>query len=182
MRPEPYPGRLAGFASVSAGSVLLLALLILMALPGWAEQQDRPVLPDDSYPDLAGETRHLNEWTGQVVLLNFWASWCSPCLTEIRHLIRYQETYADQGIQIIGLGIDDARHLKNVQRSLQINYPVLVAGAEAGKTLLQAWGNDSGMIPYTVVFDRDGRVAGAHRGVFDDPVFEELVAPLLGAD
>ncbi|MET0028349.1 MAG: TlpA disulfide reductase family protein [Candidatus Thiodiazotropha sp.] len=182
MRPEPYPGRLAGFASVSAGSVLLIGLLILTALPGWATQQERPVLPDDAFPDLNGEAQRLNQWRGKVVLLNFWASWCSPCLSEIRHLVNYQKTYADRGIQVIGLGIDEARRLKNVQRSLQINYPVLVAGSESGRSLLQAWGNETGMIPYTVVFGKDGRVAGAHRGVFDDQVFDEMVLPLLGQE
>ncbi|MEJ2424091.1 MAG: TlpA disulfide reductase family protein [Candidatus Thiodiazotropha sp.] len=177
MRPERYPGKAKEFTRI-----LLVGLLILVAIPGRAEKAERPTLPDVSYPDLSGKSHSLKEWQGQVVVLNFWASWCSPCLSEIRHLVEYQKTYKHQGIQVIGMGVDDARHLKNVQRSLQINYPVLVAGAEAGRSLLHAWGNETGMIPYTVVFGKDGRVVGAHRGVFDDQALEELVLPLLGSE
>jgi peroxiredoxin len=128
---------------------------------------------------LDGKQHSLSDWKGKVVILNFWATWCSPCLSEIRYLIVYQKQYGVRGLQIVGLGMDDEKKLRNVQRTLEINYPVLVANPLANDSLIQAWGNSSGMIPYTVVIDQAGQVRYTHRGPMERDVFEEYVLPLL---
>ncbi len=163
---------------------LLACLLITACLtsqPAFADlsQSQRPTIPDISYPDLSGTPQNLRQWRGKVLLLNFWASWCSPCLAEIRHLTGFQRDYGTDGLQIVGLGVDEPRKLQNVQRSLQINYPVLVADSKQSKSILKAWGNKTGMIPYTVVFDQEGRIVQAHRGILGEAEFDELVKPLL---
>jgi peroxiredoxin len=157
----------------------LLFSLLLQASSVLANDDDRPTIPNHSYPDLAGKQHNLQQWKGNVLLLNFWASWCTPCLSEIRHLNRFQHDFAASGLQVVGLGIDDPRKLANVKRSLQIAYPVLRVDEKESRKVLAAWGNKSGMIPFTVIFDKHGRIVSAHRGVIDDQVFNTLVKPLL---
>jgi len=132
-----------------------------------------------SLTGLDGVRHSLADWKGKIVILNFWATWCAPCLYEIRDFITYQERYQARGLQIIGLGLDDEKKLRNVQRTLEINYPVLVADPVENSGLMKLWGNSSGVVPYTVVIDRDGRVTYAHRGLMNHDVFDEHVLPLL---
>ncbi len=128
---------------------------------------------------LDGEKHNLADWKGKVVVLNFWATWCSPCLYEIRDLVAFQEQYQTRGLQIIGVGLDTENKLRNVQRTLDINYPVLVADPASNAGLMDVWGNRSGVVPYNVVLDRDGRVIYAHPGLMNREIFDEYVLPLL---
>ena len=115
------------------------------------------------------------------MLLNFWACWCAPCLAEIRHLIEYQDKYGPQGLQVVGLGLDNPKKLGNVKRSLGINYPVVAVNETESRLVLKAWGNKSGLVPYSVLFDREGRVVWSLRGILTDRESSSLVEPLLGS-
>ena len=162
---------------------LLCLLCLCLPLQARATEQnatgERPRIPDSSFIDLEGETHNLREWEGKVLLINFWASWCAPCQAEIRHLVEYQRQFGPQGLQVVGLGLDDPRKLANVQRSLGINYPILVVEEKESRSVLRAWGNKSGLVPFSVIFDRSGRVVQAHKGIIDDGLFDTLVKPLL---
>lgn len=128
---------------------------------------------------LDDKTHRLDEWKGKVILLNFWAPWCGPCQYEIPDFVRYQERYAPRGLQVIGMGLDEGRKLRNVARTLGINYPVLVADPVEHPGLQAQWGNPAGMVPYTVVIDRDGRLKYVHRGQMEADAFDEFVLPLV---
>jgi peroxiredoxin len=161
---------------------LLCILCLWLPLQAMATEKgsgERPRIPELSFPDLAGESHNLREWEGKVLLINFWASWCAPCQAEIRHLVEYQQAFGPQGLQVVGLGLDSPRKLRNVQRSLGINYPILVVDAKESRSILRSWGNKSGLIPFTVIFDKSGRVVRAHKGIIDDQQFDLLVKPLL---
>ena len=136
-------------------------------------------LPLTKLPDLQGQPRQLNEWQGKVILLNFWASWCAPCQYEIKDLIRFQNEYVQQGLQVIGIGVDNQRPLINVARSLGINYPSLVANPKLNADLLTSWGNNRQLLPYTVVIDSTGQIVYRHQGIFNQTVFDQQVKPLL---
>ena len=122
---------------------------------------------------------NLSDWNGKVIVINFWATWCSPCLSEIRDFVAYQEEFKSSGLQIVGVGLDEEKKLRNVQRTLEINYPVLVADPVDNIGLMERWGNNSGVLPYTVVIGQDGLVKYAHRGVLSRETFDEYVKALL---
>lgn len=136
-------------------------------------------LPPLVRKDLSGVERNLYDWHGRVILLNFWATWCAPCQMEIPNLMDYQARYGDQGLQVVSVGMDEARKLKNFVRSVGINYPVLVAAQRSDLDLLRTWGNAQGILPYSVIIDRDGHLVFSRAGIFDDEAFETYVMPLL---
>jgi len=129
---------------------------------------------------LDGQQHRLSEWQGKVIVLNFWASWCAPCQQEIRDFVAFQERFATRGLQVVGVGLDEERRLRNVQRTLAINYPVLVVEPTHDSAVLRAWGNDSGEIPYTVVIDTAGRIVHVHRGPMSAEQIEQILLALLG--
>jgi thiol-disulfide isomerase/thioredoxin len=181
------------------GKRLFLALLLASAMGGagavGSSQEpgipvcSGPALPDGarhlselafgSLPGLDGKPHRLGDWAGQVLLVNFWAGWCGPCQYEIPDLAAFQANHAGQGLQVLGIGVDRPRRLANVARSLEINYPVLMAGEGPGSKLMADWGNRAGTLPYTVVFDKDGCVAHVRRTVMDEQELEDTVTPLL---
>ena len=136
-------------------------------------------IPPFKLKGLDGEEHRLDEWKGKVIMLNFWASWCGPCQYEIPEFVAYQETYEDKGLQVVGIGIDEERKLRNVARSLEMNYPVLILDPFESRKLLTRWGNENGLIPHTVVIDTDGRIRYIHRGKMGEREFNTYVLPLL---
>jgi peroxiredoxin len=140
---------------------------------------ERPQPPAMTLPGLDGNRHSLADWRGKIIVLNFWAAWCAPCQAEIPDFVASQERYASRGLQVVGIGIDAEKPLRNVQRTLEMNYPVLVADPAGHRSLLQQWGNGSGVIPYTVVIDRKGRVAYTHRGPMEHGDLDAIVLPLL---
>lgn len=157
---------------------LALALCITLPSASAGEPTARNLAPAFTLPGMDGKPHELAEWRNKVVLLNFWASWCSPCQTEIRDLVGYQSQYGTEGLQIIGIGLDDEVKLRNVQRSLEINYPVLLANSP-GNPLLSRYGNRDGVVPYTVLISREGEVVYTHTGLINLEIFTEQVIPRL---
>ena len=132
-----------------------------------------------SLEGLDGEFHALSDWKGKVIVMNFWASWCPPCIQEIPDLVRFQQRYGERNLQVIGIGVDEKRKLANVKRSLGINYPVLIIDEMASGPFMAKWGNDSGILPYTMVINKDGRMKYIHRGQLREADFEEYILPLL---
>jgi thiol-disulfide isomerase/thioredoxin len=131
---------------------------------------------------LDGKQHALDEWKGKVIILNFWASWCAPCQYEIPDLVALQKKYGAKGLQVVGIGLDEARKLGNVKRTLGINYPVLVAPQASNARLLSRWGNDRQIVPYTVVIDRDSTLVYIHRGQLSNEAVADYIVPLVAAD
>lgn len=136
-------------------------------------------LPPLILDDLDGAQRSLYDWRGSVIVLNFWASWCGPCQSEIPHLVRYQQDYQGAGLQVIGVALDEARKVRNVVRTLHINYPVLLADPKNDQSLLRLWGDEQQVLPYSVVIGRDGHIHFTQVGIMDEETFEDYVLPLL---
>lgn len=130
------------------------------------------------FPDLAGKSRQLSEWRGRVLVCNFWATWCAPCREEIPLLLGAQAKYAIQGVQIVGIAIDNAAKVGEFAQSLKVTYPILLSEAD-GLEHMRKLGNSSGGLPYTVFFDRKGAVAHRKLGALKAPELETVLADLI---
>ncbi|GAB6054153.1 TlpA disulfide reductase family protein [Magnetospira thiophila] len=135
-------------------------------------------IPSAPLPDLSGQTHEVAEWKGKIILLNFFATWCLPCQVEIADLKRWQKAHGKSGLQVIGISLDETRKIRNFVRSLEISYPVLVAGP-GGTALMALWGNRLGEVPYTVIIAPDGNVPYVSQGAFSAAAFDRYVVPLL---
>lgn len=132
--------------------------------------------PRFSLNDLNGKSHSLDDWKGKIIMLNFWATWCPPCQYEVPHFIRFQKEYAHLDLQIIGIAIDDLRPVQNFARTFEINYPVLITN---NNSILNEWGNEEQILPFTVFIDRKGEIINSHQGIVDELIFEYQVKPLL---
>lgn len=133
---------------------------------------------DARLPDLAGNEQALAQWQGKVLVLNFWAPWCPPCRKEMPGFIRLQEKYAAQGLQFVGIALDEPDKVQAYVDEIGVNYPVLLGGVGA-MLLGQAAGNLLGGLPYTLVLDRRGNPVATLTGGIDEGRLEEMVRPLL---
>lgn len=107
-----------------------------------------------------GKNLKLGEFRGQVVMINFWATWCSPCRQEIPHLNRLQERYRKAGFVLLGVNIDDQpRVAREMMQKLGVVFPVLF---DTDKRVSRLY--DVGAMPSTLLIDRDGRVRYVHLG------------------
>jgi peroxiredoxin len=115
------------------------------------------------FKDLDGEPRAMAEWQGQWVVVNFWATWCPPCVEEMPDLQRVHDDYRGRGVVVVGLGIDNPSALKRFRDEHKLTLPLYAAGA-AGSELGKALGNAAGALPYTLLIDRKGRIVRARLG------------------
>jgi thiol-disulfide isomerase/thioredoxin len=115
------------------------------------------VRPDFELRDVNGVSRNMSEWDGKIVFLNFWATWCGPCLTEIPNFIKLQEKYREQGVQFVGIAMHPADEIEGYISKVGMNYPALV-GKEEATAVARSLGNYFTVLPYTVVIDPDRRI------------------------
>lgn len=120
-------------------------------------------IPPFSYPDLDGRERRSDEWSGKIVVLNFWASWCPPCREETPLFVELQEQYQAAGVQFVGIAIDDREPIQDFSDTYGVNYPVLL-GDIAAVTLSKRLGNRFEGLPFTVIAEPDGEIVLRHAG------------------
>jgi peroxiredoxin len=132
---------------------------------------------DFTVKDMNNARVRLADYKGQVILVNFWATWCAPCKIEIPGFIELYEQYKDKGFVILGVsGDDDAETLRAFASEWKINYPVLVGKDE--EKLLDAYGPLYGY-PTSVIVGRSGAVCGRHVGPATKEEFEKEIKALL---
>lgn len=128
--------------------------------------------------DLKGDNRVLGSWRGRVLVVNFWATWCTPCREEIPEFVRMQKSYGPRGVQFVGVAFDQPQPVEAFAREFGINYPLLVGGLDT-MALMRECGNRAGVLPYTLVLDRHGNIASRHTGVLNKARIEALIEPLI---
>lgn len=132
-------------------------------------------VPPLSLTDLNGNALNTASYKGKVLLVNFWAAWCTPCAEEVPQFMALQKKYESQGLQVIGFSVDDnARELQDFYRKYGMNYPVAPSDAQ----ITAAFGGVFGL-PTTFVIGRDGTVRARHDGSANFPAMEQEVVALL---
>lgn len=128
--------------------------------------------------DLEGKERRISDWRGNIVLVNFWATWCTPCLREIPALIEARDKYGERGFEVLGIAIDQKEPVVRFVAERQIEYPIL-DGENGGLELLALLGNEGGGLPFSVMFDREGKIRLKHLGELTPAQMEEQIEKLL---
>jgi len=147
--------------------------------------QNAPVTNDSAnlilettLPDLQGKNQSVSQWKGKVLVVNFWATWCEPCRREMPEFIELQDELRDQGLLFIGIALDQKSKVQQFSKEIGVNYPVLLGGIEAME-LAEAAGNRYAVLPFTVIFNRNGEIAGTHVGRIARDKLGAILKPLL---
>ena len=175
---------------LSRGNWLILGAAVLVAaLGGWLQHASRQprtrvavqvanvgdLRPDLALAGLDGREHRLSEFHGRRVLLNFWASWCGPCLDEMPALARAQAKFGAQGAIVVGIAMDEPARARDFLAAHPVNYPILFGQLESPSTSLRL-GNVDEVLPYSVLLDADGRILDTRRGALDAAALDRWLA------
>jgi len=175
--------------TVAALAALALALLTLNTDALWTRAAHaaagsaacpanaKPANLNFTLKDVNGKDVRLSDYKGKVILLDFWATWCIPCKTEIPWFVEFQNKYASRGLQVIGISVDDTLDkLTPYVKTLNMNYVVLqgLHHDDVQNAFGPLWG-----IPVTAVISRDGKICAKHVGLSSKEAFEREIKSLL---
>lgn len=163
-------------------AVVIVVLALVGVLAGlWTSHVWRMGAAETSTPapaitfnDFDGKPVSLAQYHGKLLLVNFWATWCAPCLKEMPLLIKAQKQYGARGLQIIGPAMDEAKDVKELAAKLGVNYPVMAdfASADAAMSTL---GNKQGALPFSVLIDANGMIVKTILGGVHEDDLEALI-------
>lgn len=169
---------------IKAFLIVITALIALSAgiaarnLTNSINDGDKQALSEFTLPDISGKQRSILEWRGKILIINFWATWCPPCLKEIPEFIALQDQLGGKGLQFIGIAIDEKEPVETYIASVKLNYPILI-GEDAGVALAHHLGNKVNAVPYSIVVDRNGIIIHRQAGEFLREQILEIINPLL---
>ena len=162
-------------------SIALLALFNIGLVPTLIAQTrktpikavDKP-LPDLSLATVSGGRWSLHKRRGQVVLLNFWATWCAPCRTEVPYLVRLSNKYKATGLEVVGVTIDseNTEQINSFIKEFKVDYPVLL-------TVLGSALSQQKAVPMSLLVDKKGVLVKKYVGAIKGDVFEKDIKTLL---
>jgi len=163
-------------AATVAGGLTLMGRKSQNAAPPAAPSEPDPIpaLMQLQMPDLNGAMHSLTDFKGQPMVVNFWATWCAPCVKEMPELDALQKKYPH--VRFVGIGVDTAANMQKFVEKVQVSYPLWVIGAGAIDTLRKL-GNPSGGLPFTIVFNADG---GINRKILGEIQPDDLNQTLSG--
>jgi len=139
-------------------SFIAIVALMASAFVNAVELQD--TVPDFTLKSMGGQNLRLEEFRGQVVLINFWASWCGPCRQEMPILQKIHERYEPLGFTVLGVNVDEEQaKARRIVERLDIDFPLLL---DTDQLVSEAY--DVNAMPYSVLVDRDGTINYIHRG------------------
>ncbi|NOQ34501.1 MAG: redoxin family protein [Methylococcaceae bacterium] len=165
---------------------IIIIVVALIALAGgitvqrlhYSQTTNTASLLKTTLPDLNGQMQSLSKWQGKILIINFWATWCPPCLKEIPDFIQLQEQYRDKNVQFVGIAIEEEQAVAEYYKKVNINYPILIAG-NAGTNLARQWGNSIDAVPFTVILNPKGEIIHRQMGELSKIELTKLIQPLL---
>lgn len=128
--------------------------------------------------DQHGKLRSVTEWDGRLLLLNFWATWCAPCREEIPMLMDVQDEYAQRGLRLVGVAIDQPDNVTEFVSEMGMDYPVLIGQLPAIE-VSKAYGNRVGSLPFTVLVDPEGQIVYQKLGLLTRAEAEAAIRKAL---
>ncbi len=170
-------------------SLLLVAIATVSLIAGYGLYQltlDSPAentsggpaaLAAIPFTDLEGRQKLLGDWKQPLLIVNFWAPWCTPCRREIPALIEIQQEYAGN-IQVVGLALDSVENIQSFASEYNINYPSFIAGANI-PMYNAAFDNKSGSLPHTAIVNRERILSYSHTGEITADQLREKIDQLL---
>jgi peroxiredoxin len=156
--------------------LLLVPFLSSSLTAGVADRTMRQTAPQFTKTDSKGAAIRLADFKGKVVLLNFWATWCHGCQTEIPWFIDFQNQFKGEGLAVVGISMDDDgwKSVTPFVAEKKVNYAIVIGDEALGKLY------NLGAMPQTVLIDREGRIAVTYNSVVDRTKCEADLRALLG--
>lgn len=130
--------------------------------------------PELRLRDLDGNLRSISEWDGSFLIVNFWATWCPPCLEEIPTFVALQERFAAEGVVFLGIALDSPDRVRVFMREQAMNYESL-HGEKDAIDATRAFGNQYGGLPFTAMVGRDGRIVHLQQGIMEEAQVLSLI-------
>lgn len=144
------------------GGISMLALLAGVFSSHWISQTGLASDPSikaffaNPWQTPDGKSAKTEDWRGKVLVVNFWASWCPPCVEEMPALDKIAQEYAARNVLIVGIGIDSPSNIRQFLEKTPVSYPIMIGGLD-GSALAKQMGNTQGALPYTVIINAKGK-------------------------
>lgn len=158
-----------------------LFLGLFLVLPAGSSGAESPRGQELTFQTVSGGSLKLSDYRGKLVLVNFWATWCPPCLEEIPALVRFQSAFADKGVVVIGANYmekPDPKRLRTFKQDHGINYPIAYGAPLKMQTLARSLGGVFGL-PVTKLLNREGKVVSSKTGGMTEKEMRRWVEPFL---
>ncbi len=150
-------------------------LLFLSDMVAAQAEGNRPVAPNLTFTTTDGKPWSLHDNRGRILVLNFWATWCGPCRTEVPYLVKIAEEYKMRGVSVAGVSLDDPGSplVAKFAAEYKVNYPILLPEAESPFFKLEN-------VPMTLVIDAEGRLAQTYKGAVPEKLLRADLEKLIG--
>jgi thiol-disulfide isomerase/thioredoxin len=160
--------------------------VVALALGAAAYYLDQNQTPDGGFQvlkmnlaDADGRPQPMQQWDGKILVINYWATWCPPCLEEMPGFSRLHQQYSPKGVQFVGIGIDVPDKIRHFRDSKKISYSLLVGGMDAATTSVEL-GNKRQALPFTALFDGRRQLVAVKLGRWQEADLERELQTLLG--
>ena len=167
---------------------LLLSVAIVAAVSGFWMRRESMISAEvqgaaqrlmlTTHLDSGGRPQPMAQWDGKVLVINYWATWCTPCREEMPALMNVQRKYSANGVHVVGIAMDNVSKVREYAKELHIEYTLLMGSMET-LDLSKDLGNRTGVLPFTVVLDRGGKLAYARAGALTEVELSAALKPLL---